>query len=244
MSDTTPHPDAAVPPGHFLLDGQPLPFVPGQTVMQAVRAAGRYIPHLCDHPDFKPLGSCKACSVRIRGRITASCTWPASEGLVVESETEELNSLRRGLVQMLFAEGQHHCPYCEKSGDCHLQAVAYHQGMQDNPFVHTGPRHTLDASHPDVLLDRGRCILCELCVRASREVDGKSVFAIGGRGLRTELIVDSASGLLKDSRIAATDRAVSVCPVGALMPKRRGFVIPIGERPFDRADIACNPHET
>ena len=244
MSDIAPRPPAAAAPGHFLLDGRPLPFLPGQTVLQAARAAGRYIPHLCDHPDFPPLGSCKACSVRIKGRVAASCTWPASEGLEVECESADLQDLRRGVVQMLFAEGQHHCPYCEKSGDCHLQAVAYHLGMQDNPFVHAGPRHSLDASHPEVLLDRGRCILCELCVRASREVDCKSVFAIGGRGLHTELLVDSASGLLKDSRIAATDRAVSVCPVGALMPKRRGFVIPIGQRPFDRADISDDPHET
>jgi len=176
--------------------------------------------------------------VRIKGRTAASCTMPAAEGMVVESETPEIYTDRRHLTQMLFVEGNHHCPFCEKSGNCHLQAVGYHLGMHDNHFVHVYPLHAVDASHPDVMLDRSRCILCELCVRASRDVDGKSVFAIGGRGLKTELLVNSPSGQLKDSDVAATDRALSVCPVGALMPKRQGFVIPIGQRRYDEGCAA------
>jgi [NiFe] hydrogenase diaphorase moiety small subunit len=231
-------------PDTFLLDGRPIPFTPGQTLMQAAQAAGVYIPHLCHHADFDPIGSCKVCSVRIQGRTVASCTMPARAGLVVESETPELQHDRQRLTQMLFAEGQHHCPFCEKSGACHLQAVAYHLGMQDTHFVHTAPHHEVDASHPDVWLDRSRCILCELCVRASREVDGKNVFAIGGRGAHTTLLVNSPSGQLHDSDVAVTDRAMHVCPVGALMPKRQGFVIPIGQRPYDAADIAQRPEDS
>lgn len=231
-------------PDTFLLDGRPIPFTPGQTLMQAAQAAGVYIPHLCHHADFDPIGSCKVCSVRIQGRTVASCTMPARAGLVVESETPELQHDRQRLTQMLFAEGQHHCPFCEKSGACHLQAVAYHLGMQDTHFVHTAPHHEVDASHPDVWLDRSRCILCELCVRASREVDGKNVFAIGGRGANTTLLVNSPSGQLHDSEVAVTDRAVHICPVGALMPKRQGFVIPIGQRPYDTADIAQRPEDS
>ena len=182
--------------------------------------------------------------MRIQGRTVASCTIPARAGLVVESETPELQHDRQRLTQMLFAEGQHHCPFCEKSGACHLQAVAYHLGMQDTHFVHTAPHHEVDASHHDVWLDRSRCILCELCVRASREVDGKNVFAIGGRGAHTTLLVNSPSGQLHDSDVAVTDRAVHICPVGALMPKRQGFVIPIGQRPYDAADIAQRPKDS
>lgn len=231
-------------PDTFLLDGRPIPFTPGQTLIQAAQAAGVYIPHLCHHADFDPIGSCKVCSVRIQGRTVASCTIPARAGLVVESETPELQHDRQRLTQMLFAEGQHHCPFCEKSGACHLQAVAYHLGMQDTHFVHTAPHHEVDASHPDVWLDRSRCILCELCVRASREVDSKNVFAIGGRGANTTLLVNSPSGQLHDSDVAVTDRAVHICPVGALMPKRQGFVIPIGQRPYDAADIAQRPEDS
>lgn len=228
----------------FLLDGHPIPFTPGQTIMQAAQAAGAYIPHLCHHADFDPIGSCKVCTVRIQGRLLTSCTLPASAGLVVESEAPDLNTNRQRLIQMLFVEGDHHCPFCERSGNCHLQALGYHLGMQDTHFVHEAPHHEVDASHPDVLLDRSRCVLCELCVRASREVDGKHVFAIGGRGPKTQLIINSPSGLLKDSAVAASDRAMSICPVGALMPKRQGFVIPIGQRPYDHADIAQHPQDT
>jgi [NiFe] hydrogenase diaphorase moiety small subunit len=105
--------------------------------------------------------------------------------------------------------------------------------MEGPGFEEFYPQRTVDASHPEVWLDRDRCILCELCVRASREVDGKDVFAIGGHGLHATLIVNSPSGLLADSAVAATDRALAVCPVGALLPKRRGFAQPIGARRFD-----------
>ena len=245
---TTPEVSSATPPlakpDTFLLDGRAIPFTPGQTLMQAAQAAGVYIPHLCHHADFDPIGSCKVCSVRIQGRTVASCTMPARAGLVVESETPELHHDRQRLTQMLFVEGNHHCPFCEKSGNCHLQALGYHLGMQDTHFVHEYPQHAVDASHPDVMLDRSRCVLCELCVRASREVDGKDVFAIGGRGAHTTLLVNSPSGQLHDSDVAVTDRAVHICPVGALMPKRQGFVIPIGQRPYDAADIAQRPEDS
>jgi [NiFe] hydrogenase diaphorase moiety small subunit len=227
----------------FKLDGKDMAFTPGQTIMQAATAAGVYIPHLCHHPDFHPVGSCKVCSVHVGGRSFAACTTPAAAGLDVASETAEINQDRRRLVQMLFVEGNHHCPFCEKSGNCHLQALAYHLDMQDTHFVHTYPLHAVDASHRDVMLDRSRCVLCELCVRASRDVDGKNVFAIGGRGAKAELRINSVSGQLHDSAVAASDRAVAICPTGALLPKRQGFVIPIGQRHYDQADIAKQPED-
>ena len=101
--------------GTFQLDGVAVPYEAGQTVMQAALAAGHYIPHLCYHPEFKPHGSCKLCTVKVNGRTMASCTMPAEDNLNVESNIEELNALRRTLVQMLFAEGNHFCPSCEKS---------------------------------------------------------------------------------------------------------------------------------
>jgi [NiFe] hydrogenase diaphorase moiety small subunit len=178
----------------FLLDGEDVPFTPGQTVLQAALTAGRYIPHLCYHPEFKPHGSCKVCTAKVNGRTVASCTTPAESAIEVESNTEELNDLRRTLVQMLFAEGNHFCPSCEKSGDCILQA--------------------------------------------SRDVDGKCVFTFSGRGLDKHLIVNSESGLLRDTDVALTDVAVQVCPVGVIQRKRVGFAVPIGQRRFDQRPIS------
>jgi [NiFe] hydrogenase diaphorase moiety small subunit len=221
----------------FRLDGEEVAFAAGQTILQAALAAGRYVPHLCYHPQFKPHGSCKVCTLKVDGRWVASCTTPAQAGMQVDSHGEDIDELRRTLLQMLFVEGNHFCPSCEKSGECLLQAVAYDVGMLTPRFDHLFPDRPVDASHPDLLLDFNRCILCELCVRASGEVDGKGVFALSGRGIRKHLIVNSESGRLGDTDIALTDKAVEVCPVGVILRKRVGFATPIGERRFDREPV-------
>lgn len=223
----------------FQLDGTAVPFEPGQTVMQAALAAGRYIPHLCYHPEFKPHGSCKVCTVKIGGRTMASCTMPAEAGLEVESNIEELNGLRRTLVQMLFVEGNHFCPSCEASGNCQLQATAYELQVMTPRFNEFYPDRPLDGSHPDILLDYNRCILCELCVRASSEVDRKNVFALSGRGITKHLIVNAESGLLKDTGMALTDKAMQVCPVGVILKKGKGFSVPIGQRRYDQRPVSA-----
>ena len=230
--------DATLPAPRFSLDGQDLPFEPGQTILQAATRAGKYIPHLCWHPDFAAHGSCRLCSVKVNGRAGAACTVRAAPGLDVESNTDELNGHRKTLLQMLFVEGNHFCPSCEKSGHCLLQATAYEMGMEGPHFEEFYPDRPVDASHPDILLDFNRCILCELCVRASHEVDGKNVFAIGGHGIATHLLVNSDSGKLVDTDMALGDRAASICPVGVILPKRRGFVIPIGQRQYDQQSVA------
>lgn len=222
----------------FFLDGEEIPFKDGQTVLQAALAVGKYIPHLCWHPDLEPHSSCRLCTVIIDGRPFSSCTQPAMRGQKVQSETEDLRELRKAVTQMMFVEGNHYCPACEKSGNCRLQATGYFVGMQDNRWTHQFPKRQRDTSHPEVVLDRDRCIRCERCVRASRELDKKNIFAIHHRGIASVLAVNSPSGLLKDTDIAADDMAVQLCPTGCLMPKRAGFEVPIGQRTFDRAPIS------
>ena len=224
--------------GRFSLDGQTVEFHPGDSLLDASLRGGHFIPHLCADRDLTPHGSCRLCTVRINGRVGAACTVKASDGLKVESNTPELNAQRRTLLQMLFVEGNHFCPSCERSGACELQATAYQLGMDNPHFEALSPSREVDASHPDVLLDHNRCILCERCARASREVDGKNVFAMGHHGIRSVLLVNSPSGKLGDSALAVTDAAVAACPVGALLPKRQGFAVPIGQRRYDRAPIA------
>jgi [NiFe] hydrogenase diaphorase moiety small subunit len=220
------------------IDGHDIPFEEGQTIMDAALAAEVYIPHLCHNPEFTPHGSCKLCTVQVNGRTCSACTMPATEGQDVINDSKELNDARRAITQMLFVEGNHICPGCEKSGSCQLQALGYHFNMLDAHFPYFYPRREVDASHPDVLLDRDRCILCELCVRASRDVDHKNVFDIAGRGIHAHLIVNSPSGKLADSALEVTDKAVEVCPVGAILVKRHGYEVPIGQRLYDGHDIA------
>ena len=215
------------------IDDREIPFQPGQTIMEAAREAGLYIEHLCYNPDYQPHGSCKLCTVKVDGIMQTACTMPAIAGQQVESASDEMKSRRESLVEMIFAEGNHYCPFCTKSGNCDLQALAYHLGMQKNGFNHRYPVREIDASHPDLILDHDRCIFCGLCVRASRDHDDKNVFAMAGRGKATRVVVNSESGKLGDSDITLDDAAAHVCPVGAIMPKRGAYETPIGDRYFD-----------
>ena len=113
----------------ILIDGVEVTAAEGQTILQAADAAGIYIPRLCYHKDLPPGGHCRVCTVKVNGRPTSSCTFPVSEGLVVENNTDEMNAFRRNIVEMLFVEGNHYCPACETSGDCELQALAYRLGL-------------------------------------------------------------------------------------------------------------------
>jgi [NiFe] hydrogenase diaphorase moiety small subunit len=219
------------------IDGKTIPFQLGQTIMDAAKAAEVYIPHLCYHPELKPQGSCRLCTVFVNGRPTSACTTPAQAGQEILNNTKELNEDRKTLTQMLFIEGNHICPGCPKTGNCQLQAVAYYVGMLSSHFSHFYPHRTLDASHPDYVIDFDRCILCELCVRASRDIDKKNVFATSGRGINAHLVVNSSSGQLKDTDFAVGDKAAFICPVGAILRKRLRYTTPIGERLYDQQPI-------
>ena len=221
----------------FTLDAKRIEFQDGDTIMDAALRAGAYIPHLCHNPEFEPHGSCRVCVVDINGRRVSACTQPAAEGLEVENNSEAINMERRALLQMLFVEGNHVCPGCEKSGTCQLQAVAYYAGMLDPHFTHFFPRRAVDASHAEIAIDFNRCILCELCVRASRDVDRKNVFSISGRGIGSHLVIDSPSGKLGDSAFSVSDKAAQVCPVGAILHKHTGYDKPIGWRSYRRSPM-------
>jgi [NiFe] hydrogenase diaphorase moiety small subunit len=222
----------------FLLDGREIDFEEGDTIMDAALRVGSYIPHLCHNPEFKPHGSCRVCIVNVNGRHVAACTQPATAGAEVDNSSEAITEQRRNLLQMLFVEGNHVCPGCEKSGACQLQAVAYYCNMLSPHYTHFFPRREVDASHPDIVIDFNRCILCELCVRASRDVDGKNIFAISGRGIDSHLVINSPDGRLGDSGFSAADKAAHVCPVGAILPRNRGYDRPIGTRLYDRQPVS------
>ena len=221
----------------FTVDSQQIEFNTGQTIMQAAMDADVYIPHLCFHPDFEAHGSCRVCIVQINGHYRSACTTPATENIDVININPEVQRQRKLLLEMLFIEGNHVCPCCEKSGSCRLQAVAEFCGMLSPSMPFQFPDRKVDASHADFLLDFNRCILCELCVRASRDVDGKSVFELSGRGRDTKLVINSDDGNLVSSDFDKFDRAASICLVGVILPKHKGFKTPIGERPFDVTPI-------
>lgn len=215
---------------------------PGQTIIQAADAAGIYIPRLCYHKELAPYGACRVCTVLVNGRPQAACTQPIAEGMVVENDTPRLLEYRRGIIEMLFVEGNHFCMFCEKSGDCELQALAYRFGITSPRYPFLYPKRDVDASHPDIFIDHNRCILCARCVRASRDVDGKHVFGFVERGGRKKIAVNAEANLA-GTNVAATDKALEICPVGALMRKRVGYAVPVGRRTYDHEPIGSEIEE-
>jgi [NiFe] hydrogenase diaphorase moiety small subunit len=223
----------------FTIDGVKIDAKPGQTILQAADEASVYIPRLCAHKDLAPFGACRVCTVMVNGRPQTACTTPAAKGMVVENETEALKRHRSILVEMLFVEGNHYCMFCEKSGNCELQAMAYRLGILAPRFPYQFPHRDVDASHPDVLIDRNRCILCSRCVRASRDLDGKHVFQFVGRGRHKKIWVN-AEARLADTHLGSMDKAVELCPVGAILRKREGYKVPIGKRLYDIRPIGSD----
>ena len=217
------------------IDGKTITANPGQTILKAAEAVGIYIPRLCAYKDLIPHGSCRVCSVRVNGRVQAACVQTVTEGAVVENDTPEMLEYRRNIIDMLFVEGNHYCMFCEKSGLCELQALAYRFGITAPKYQLLNPNRDIDLSHPDVYLDHNRCILCGRCVRVSQELDHKNVFQFVGRGIRKRLQVNGAALAGTDLRV--TDEVVASCPVGALMKKRIGYAVPVGHRLYDSQPI-------
>jgi [NiFe] hydrogenase diaphorase moiety small subunit len=223
----------------FTIDGKEIEGRPGQTIIEAADEAGVYIPRLCHKPGLEPFGSCRVCTVHVNGRPCSACTQPVMQGAVVQNDTEDLNAFRRNIVEMIFVEGNHFCMFCEKSGNCELQAIAYRLGITAPRFPYLWPERDVDASHPDILIDRNRCILCARCVRTSRDLDGKNVFGFVNRGPNKMLAVN-AQAKLKDTNADVTDQALDACPVGALLRKRVGYTIPVGQRKYDHEPIGSD----
>ncbi len=223
----------------FLMDGRSVVATAGQSILEAAEAGGIYVPRLCHKPGLVPWGACRICTVRMNDRPCAACTQPAVPGSVVENDTEELRAYRRTLVEMLFVEGNHFCMLCEKSGNCELQALAYRLGVTAPRAPYFFQARDIDASHPDIILDRNRCIQCARCIRTSKDLDGKNVFGFLGRGTAKRIGVN-ARVRLRDTEVDLTDLSLDACPVGALLRKREGFRVPVGDRLYDLEPIGSD----
>lgn len=210
----------------------------GQSLVEAARDHGIYIPTLCDYKSLPAAGTCRVCTVKAGGRIVAGCTTPVSHGLAVESDTPELTDLRKGLIEMLFVEGNHMCPSCEKSGNCQLQALAYRDRMDVPRFPFSFTTRDIDASLPHLIIEHNRCIQCLRCVRGVKSRGGRDIFGFRNRGRDIRITVDRS---VPDALTAETARrAQEICPVGALLEKGPHYLTPIGKRTYDTRPIGAD----
>lgn len=222
----------------FEIDGKTCVAEKGQSIIDAATENGVFIPSLCHVEGVKPAGSCRICNVKVDGRTMTACTTPVTDGMVVESDTPELNELRKTILEALFVTGNHFCPSCEKSGNCELQALAYRYQMLVPRFPYEFPVKGVNARAKLIFHDQNRCILCKRCIRTITK-DGKHVFAYrnrGGEHLEVVLDKELASQLTEQE----AKEAMEICPVGAILHKEQGYLVPIGERKFDKNPIGSD----
>jgi len=167
---------------NLTVNGQKIQAQPGQTVLQAAREAGIFIPTLCDHPELTPFGGCRMCLVEIEKQrnLQPACTYPVTEGMVVATATPRVTEARKFVLELLFSERVHYCMYCAMSGSeestqCELQRLAYQHGLTHWEFApSTAKKWPMDASRKYFFMDHSRCILCRRCIRACDEIVAKA----------------------------------------------------------------------
>jgi [NiFe] hydrogenase diaphorase moiety small subunit len=223
----------------FKIDGKKCMAKAGQTIFEAASENGFYIPTLCHYPGAKPAGSCRICTVIVNQRPLTACSTPVGEGMEIQNETEELTDLRKAVLELLFTEGNHFCPSCEKSGNCELQALAYRYRIDAPRFPYQFNDRKVDASSPKIVHDRNRCILCKRCVRLVVDEQGRKAFNFKKRGQNIAVKLDKHLGQSMTTELASY--AMEICPVGSILVKEKGFEVPIGERKYDKEMIGSEP---
>jgi [NiFe] hydrogenase diaphorase moiety small subunit len=225
----------------FEIDGKACTGKKGQTIVEAARDNGIYIPVLCWYKGLKPAGICRMCTVKVAGRNMAACTTPVTEGMIIENIIPELEDMRKALVEMLFVEGNHMCPTCEKSGNCDLQALGYRYQLLAPRFPYLFPLRKMDATYSKIMIDGNRCVQCRRCVRGITTKDGRHIFAMTNRAGKSTIIADPELEAKMSDDLAW--KAMDQCPVGAILKKEIGFAVPIGKRKYDKAPIGSEIHK-
>jgi len=202
------------------IDGKHLVVDEGTTVLEAARSHDIYIPTLCYHPDLEPYGGCRMCIVEIEGvrGLPTSCTTQAADGMVVRTDTERVNSVRRMVCEMLIADHPADCLTCSSNQRCELQKVAAYLGVSRQRLKKGDREPVVDDSNPFFTRDLSKCILCGLCTRTCQELRQVGAIEIAGRGYESR-IAPFGDAPIAQSTCESCGACVDVCPVGALSAK-------------------------
>jgi len=157
--------------------------------------------------------------VEIEGmrNLPPSCVTAAAQGMVVNTNTEDVKEARKTVLELLVANHPLDCMTCQKMGNCSLAEYAYEYGVSGNVFGGEKSQHPIDDSNQFIVRDMNKCILCGKCVRACEEIQGRSVIDFAYRGFDTT--VSPALLPLGESECVYCGSCVAVCPVGALTEK-------------------------
>jgi NADH-quinone oxidoreductase subunit G len=209
------------------IDGRSVEVPAGTNLIEAARKAGIDVPYFCYHPYLSIVGQCRICMVEIEGqpRLAIGCATPATDGMVVKSDTSDrVKEAREAVMEFLLANHPLDCPVCDQAGECLLQD--HSMSEQGSRFAshmvetrRTFPGIERRILGPHVIQNQNRCIHCSRCIRMTEEISGTGQLTYKSRGNHT--YIDTFSGQPFDDPFSAC--ATDVCPVGALTAREFRF---------------------
>ena len=207
------------------INGKSYSIQPGETILAFVKRHidAHTIPTLCDAPNLEAFGACRVCSVEVSkpgipgSRTVASCHTPVEEGMIIQTESPSIQSLRKNIMELVLTDHPLDCLTCEVNGNCELQDVAARVGIRKVRYPE-GKNHLdrqKDNSHPYMTSDLSKCIMCYRCVRACDEVQGQLVLSVMGRGFDSQIIKGSNQNFM-DSDCVSCGACAQACPTSAI----------------------------
>ena len=207
------------------------------TILEAASENGIDIPVFCNDKRLVPEASCRICLVEVKGagKLIPACASKVSDGMIVFTENERVVNARKNILDLILADHDFDCINCPKSGDCKLQEYCTKYDIKKSSYIRKRKIFDIDTSNNFYSFNPNRCILCRKCVRTCRELQGRDVLTAAGRGVFTSIEPPFNTGL-GNSRCVSCGNCISVCPVGALVPKRN---IPFENNEIKKTRTTC-----
>jgi NADH-quinone oxidoreductase subunit G len=204
------------------VNGTPIEFENGMTVLQVAELAGEEIPRFCYHERLSIAGNCRMCLVEVKPgppKPQASCALPAADGQEIITNSAMVEKARKGVMEFLLINHPLDCPICDQGGECDLQDQSMGYGRDATRYQENKRAVEEKYMGPLIKTVMTRCIQCTRCVRFITEVAGVPDIGLISRGEDVEITtyLDKAVG----SELSAN--VIDLCPVGALTSKPYAF---------------------
>jgi NADH-quinone oxidoreductase subunit G len=196
------------------INGQDFQVAKGARLIDVCREHGYGIPSFCYYQDLELQASCRMCLVRIEKmpKLQTSCTVICTDGMVVTTQSDEIEKAQRSMGEFLLANHPLDCPVCDRGGECELQEVIFDWGDVEERFTERKNAQPEKFLSPVIANDPQRCILCKRCTRVCDEWMGEDAIEAGNRGVNT--VIGTYGGWLNCSQCG---NCIEVCPTGTLL---------------------------